>query len=252
MEAAFQDWEGHLLRLFVPNWRYYNLVPSLMRQPNPVGDGGSPQVQGQNLSAWLMWLQTRAPEIFNRVAEVAQDVFLEIRRLLTWPTLDGTVNLMSEEKALARRVPLVQMSDGELAFIALLSLICAPDDLRGTLFLIEEPENHLHPRLLETIVSLLRQVQDKATGRGVPPLQIILTTHSPHLVNQMHLDEIFWIEKKKGESIVVHPSDKTHLRKLVEDKELGIGDLMFTGALGQYWFSESLWRLSAIRACSPL
>ena len=233
MELALQNWDGRLLRLFVQNWRYYNLVPSLMKQPNPVVEGGALKSQGQNLSAWLMWLQTRAPETFNRVAEVAQDAFPEIRRLLTWPTLEGTVNLMSEEKALARRVPLVQMSDGELAFIALLSLIYAPGGLSGTLLLIEEPENHLHPRLLETVVALLRQVQEEATGRGVLPYQIILTTHSPYLVNQMNLDEILWIEKKKGETIVVRPHDKAHLRKLVEDKELGIGDLMLTGALGQ-------------------
>jgi hypothetical protein len=49
----------------------------------------------------------------------------------------------------------------------------------------------------------------------------------------MNLDEILWIEKKHGETVVVRPSDKTHLRKLVEDKDLGLGDLMLTGALGE-------------------
>jgi hypothetical protein len=49
----------------------------------------------------------------------------------------------------------------------------------------------------------------------------------------MSLDEIIWIEKKDGQTRAYHPADKKHLRKLVEDKELGIGDLMFTGALGE-------------------
>jgi len=233
MELAPQNWEGYPLKWSAQNWRSYNLVPSRMKQLNPVTAGGVLEPQGENLSAWLMWLQTRAPETFNRIAEVARDVFPDIRRLLTWPTQQGTVYLASEEQALARPTPLVQMSDGELAFIAFLSLICAPDDLGGTLFLVEEPENHLHPRLLETLVALLRQVQEEVSDRNVPPSQIVLTTHSPYLLDQMNLDEILWIEKKHGETVVVRPSDKTHLRKLVEDKDLGLGDLMLTGALGE-------------------
>ena len=109
----------------------------------------------------------------------------------------------------------------------------APDDLGGTLFLVEEPENHLHPRLLETLIALLRQSQQETSDRGVPLSQIIVTTHSPYLVNQMNLDEIIWVEKKHGETIVVRPSDKADLRRLVEDKSVGLGDLMFTGALGE-------------------
>jgi predicted ATPase len=233
MELAPENWEGYPLKWFAQNWRYYNLVPSLMKQLNPVTDGGVLGPQGQNLSAWLMWLQTRAPESFSRIAEIARDVFPDIRRLLTWPTQQGTVYLASEEQTLARPTPLVQMSDGELAFIALLSLVCAPDALGGTLFLVEEPENHLHPRLLDTLVALLRQVQGEVSDRNVPPSQIMLTTHSPYLVDQMALEEILWIEKKHGETGVVHPNDKTHLRKLVEDKALGLGDLMLTGALGE-------------------
>ena len=233
MELAPRNWDGYPLKWFAQNWRHYHLVPSLMKELNQVGAGGVLEPQGRNLSAWLMWLQTRAPENFSRIAEVARDVFPEIRRLLTWPTQQGTVNLVSEEQALARLTSVFQMSDGELAFIALLSLVCAPDDLGGTLFLVEEPENHLHPRLLETLVALLRQAQEEVSDRSVPPSQIILTTHSPYLVDQMNLDEILWVEKKNGETVVVRPSDKTHLRKLVEDKVLGLGDLMFTGALGE-------------------
>jgi predicted ATPase len=124
------------------------------------------------------------------------------------------------------------MSDGELAFIAFLSLICAPDDLSGTLFLVEEPENYLHPRLIETLFGLLRQVQQEVADRKVLPSQILITTHSPYVLDQLKLDEVAWVEKRNGETSIVRPNEKTHLRKLVEDNELGIGDLAFTGALG--------------------
>jgi predicted ATPase len=233
MELAPPNWEGYPLKWFAQNWRYYQLVPALMKQINQVTAGGVLDRHGQNLSAWLMWLQTRSPESFERVTEAARDIFPDIRRLLTWPTQQGTVSLASQEQALVRPTPIFQMSDGEVVFVAFLSLICAPDDLSGTLFLVEEPENHLHPKLLETLIALLRQVREEVAGRKVAPSQIMLTTHSPYFLDQMTLDEVIWVEKKNGETRVIRPSDKDHLRKLVEDEALGRGDLMFTGALGE-------------------
>ncbi len=232
MELAPPNWEGHPLKWFAQNWRYYQLVPSLMKQINQVTAGGVLDTHGQNLSAWLMWLQTRSPESFERIAEAVHDVFPEISRLMTWPTQQGTVYLSSKEEALSRPTPLFQMSDGELIFIAFLSLICAPDELSRTLFLIEDPENHLHPKLLEILFSLLRQVRQEVADRNGPPSQIILTTHSPYVLDQMNLEEVIWVGKKNGETVPVRPSEKSHLRRLVEDGDLGISDLMFTGALG--------------------
>jgi len=233
MESAPPKWDGYPLKVFAQNWRHHQFMPGVMKQANLMTAGNVLDIHGSNLSAWLMWLQTRSPQAFARIAEVARDVFPEIRDLLTWPTQQGMVYLASNEQGLLRPIPLFQMSDGELVFVAYLSLIFAPDDLSGTLFFIEEPENHLHPRLFETFISLLRQVQQESTDRGIPPSQIIFTTHSPHVIDQMKLDEILWIEKKHGETKVIRPNDKPHLRKLVEDEELGLGDLMFAGALGQ-------------------
>jgi predicted ATPase len=232
MELAPPNWDGYPLKWFAQNWRHYQLVPVLMNQINAVTMGGVLQPHGENLSAWLMWLQTRSPESFDRISEVARDVFPEIRRLLTWPTQQGTVFLTSQERALLRPTPIHQMSSGEIVFIAFLSLICAPDELGGTLFLIEEPENHLHPRLLETLMSLLRQVRQEVGDRNVAHSQIVLATHSPYLLDQMNLDEIVWVEKKEGETRVLRPNDQEHLRRLVEDKALGLGELMFSKALG--------------------
>jgi predicted ATPase len=125
------------------------------------------------------------------------------------------------------------MSDGEVVFIAFLSLLCAPDELSGTLFLIEEPENHLHPKLFETLMALLRQVQQEVEDRNVARSQIVLTTHSPYVLDQMSLDEVIWVEKKNGQTSVVRPGEKSHRKKLVENEDLGLGNLLFTGALGE-------------------
>jgi predicted ATPase len=110
-----------------------------------------------------------------------------------------------------------------------LSLIYVPPERSGTLYCVEEPENHLHPRLLETLITLLRQVHGSAGSEK----QFLFATQSPYFLDQFSLDEVYWVEKTKGETKAYRPSDKQHLRKLVEDRELGLGDLMYTGALGK-------------------
>lgn len=230
MQNAPDNWDGLGLLQSVRLWRFYHLVPQLMKELNPTGSGEVLEPHGRNLSAWLMVLQTRYPEAFSRIDEVARDVFPELQGLLTWPTQQGTVHLASQEHGLIRPVNVWQMSDGELSFLALLSLIYSPDELAAPLYCIEEPENHLHPRLLSVLVKILRQVRLEFESKD-EAAQLIITTHSAHLVDQMSLDEILWVEKRNGETLVTRPVDKSHLRKLIEDKELGLADVVYSGLL---------------------
>jgi len=233
LQYARPDWDGYKLHEWVRGWRFYHLVPPVMRQQSQIASGQLLTPGGDNVSAWLMWIQTHSPEAFGRINEVLRDLFPEIIHARTIPTRFNTVQLEISEKVLAQPTTGLQASDGLLVLLALLSLIYVPPELSGTLFCIEEPENHLHPKLLETLVALLRQVRQEILDSKKHLTQIIITTHSPYLVDQMSLDEVIWIEKKDGQTRAYRPADKEHLKKLVEDKELGIGDLMFAGALGE-------------------
>ncbi len=133
------------------------------------------------------------------------------------------------EQGLKRPTSVWQASDGFLALTALLSLVYVPPERGGTLYCVEEPENHLHPRLLEALVALLRQAQ----GTNGSQAQFLFATQSPYFVDQFSLDELYWVEKKKGETKAFRLADKTELRKTVEDKVLGLGNLMYSGALGK-------------------
>jgi predicted ATPase len=119
------------------------------------------------------------------------------------------------------------MSDGELAFLALVSLILTPDELSPSLLCIEEPENHLHPHMLEILVELLNQQQLYPRAP-----QIIATTHSPVLVDKLTIDDLIVTERTNGATRFSRPSSKRYLKKLLSDKELGLGDLWYSGALG--------------------
>lgn len=230
LEYETPDWDGNALREFIASWRFYRLFPPLMKQMNETLAPRFLTEYGENFSSWLMNLQTRYPKSFARIRSVSKDVFPEIEDLFTWPTQQATVYVASTEKHLKRPVGVWHMSDGQLVFIAFLSLIFGPSEFGAGFFCVEEPENHLHPRLLEIMVELLKQVQ----GDLLPEerAQILITTHSPHLVDKFELDELIVIEKQHGATILTRPSDKAHLRDLLKREEVGLGDLFYSGALG--------------------
>jgi predicted ATPase len=230
LEFERTDWEGNALREYILKWRFYSLIPSSMRSANQSAAVTFLQEHGETFSSWLMTLQTKHDDEFERIARVARDVFPELEKLFTEPTQQASVFAATREKYLKRPTSINQMSDGELVFIALLSLIYSPPELASPLLLIEEAENHLHLRLLVTFVELLKQVQQELPPARCP--QVIMTTHSPHLVDQFSLDELIVLEKLEGATTVTHPGDKEHLRRLLEEEEIGLGSLYYSGALG--------------------
>ncbi len=230
LEFEIPGWYGNMLRSSIASWRFYELVPSFMRNPNPTAASLFLTQYGENLSQWLLYLQSRYGDSFARIQAVLRDSLPQVKRLFTSPTQQSTVLLGSDEEHLMRPVMLSQMSSGELAFVAFLSLIFGPPELTGTLYCIEDLENYLHPRLIETLLEVLRQSQED-WERKHQASQIIMTTHSPIVVDKMKLDEIIFVEKKKGATACSRPGDKPQLRKLLQDEEIGLGDLVYTGAL---------------------
>jgi len=231
LEFEIPGWPGNFVRSTIAKWRFYELVPSLMRTPNQTAAATFLQEHGENLSQWLLNLQAEHYDAsFAKIQQVLRDALPQVTGLFNSPTQQSTVALGSREKHLTRPVTLSQMSAGELAFIAFLSLIYAPPDRAGSLYCIEDIENYLHPTLIETLLEVLRQSQEEWERKDETP-QILLTTHSPLVVDKMKLEEILFVEKRVGETECTRPSDKPHLRKLLQDEDIGLGDLVYTGAL---------------------
>lgn len=229
LEFDVPGWQGAWVRAFVATWRFYRLIPTAMKQANAATSQNFLNEHGDNFSSWFMTLLTEHPEEFRRIRQVASDVLPGLKEILTPPTQFATTYLTTQEKDLKRSINVWRMSDGELCFLALLSLIFAPEKFGAPLFCVEEPENYLHPKLIETLVEVLAQRQSEL---GSHVAQNVVTTHSACLVDKMSLDDLIIVEKKKGASIFTRAASKQHLRELLEKEELGLGDLWYSGALG--------------------
>jgi predicted ATPase len=231
LEYSVPGWVGTLFREYLAGWQFHRLDPLTMKQANPASRVPYLIERGENLAAWLATLKTSHSEHFRRIEQVAKDAFPGLLELVTELTPTQTTFLSSREKYLTRPVPVWGLADGELCFIALASLILAPPELSAPLHCAEEIENHLHPRLLTTLVELLKQEQTRYL-ESPGAAQVFITTHSPYLVDQFALDELVVVDKVEGQTRCARASDKAHLRELLEREELGLGELWYSGALG--------------------
>lgn len=132
-----------------------------------------------------------------------------------WSVLDWDFEQkeMVVEHPTQGRLPLSVLSDGIRTMIALVADVayrCASlnphlseDAARLTpgILLIDEVDMHLHPRWQQTVVGLLSQ--------AFPCLQMILSTHSPHVLSTVDKDSIRVIRLNSGEGILETPRMQT-------------------------------------------
>lgn len=118
-------------------------------------------------------------------------------------------------------VPAAQASDGTLLVLAYLAVLYLPKPPR--LLLVEEPENGIHPKRLQDILKILRELIQEQSHT-----QIILTTHSPYVVDLFEPDEVTLCTKlDNGEVKTTRLSDSPTIRQQLH---------VFT--LGEIWTSE--------------
>ena len=89
------------------------------------------------------------------------------------------------------------------------------------LILIEEPETGVHPKRLADIVALLRKITQGL--HGTHPAQVILTTHSPYLLDSIdpNVDQVLVFRRESDGSRSVKPVDVEGLKEFLDDFMLG-------------------------------
>lgn len=205
----------------------YKLAPRSLRSGAVPTPDAILSETGDNLAAVLDGLISGP----DREAVLAMEASLQaalpnLRGFAVRPVLGGSPGEKVIEFALSgggRRatIPCELASDGAMLITAFLAL--AYSDTPEVL-LIEEPENGLHSARLKEIIDLLRRM---TTGEvGNKRRQIILTTHSPLLLNYARPEEVRIVRRDPEQGTQVTPLDKVEgIDGLLE--EFGIGELWY-------------------------
>jgi predicted ATPase len=110
-------------------------------------------------------------------------------------------------------------STGVRILIVFLALAYHPSPPRT--ILLEEPENGVHPKRLADIMRLLREITEGK--HGGQPAQVVLTTHSPYLLDLVDLDrdQLLVFRRNEDGSRTAEPADRERLKLFLDEFMLG-------------------------------
>jgi predicted ATPase len=212
-------------RRFIEGWHLSYFTPDAARALPMAGPQRHLNVHGDNLGNVVQFMEREHPKRFADILKRIATKIPGIESIDTRKTDDGRLLLRFNEHSFSDPFFAQQMSDGTLKVFAYLLLLEDPSP--PPFLCIEEPENGLYHRLLESLAHEFRQ---HATGKANAS-QIFLTTHQPYLVDSLRPDEVWIMERANdGFSTIRRASDDDLVRNLVSQ---GL-------PLGGLWYSDYL------------
>lgn len=208
-------------------------IPTMMRDYVPERDA-TLRRSAQNLSAAVAQLKHDDKESFQRLVSIAQELAeSDVRGLDLVRSGLGDVMLALKEKRgrSSAKISSRQMSDGMLRMLAIATALltggpglaldnaATGDEAKRLCLVLEELENGLHPSQAARVLGL---VKDAAAERG---FQVILTTHSPALLDALTGDDhpgvLLCYRDEHGHSVATRLSDLPRYLSLMASTRLG-------------------------------
>jgi predicted ATPase len=212
-------------RDFLKGWYLSYFYPDAARSLPSAGPQRHLNVHGDNIGNVVQFMEREHKDRFKSILARIASKIPGIARIDTEVTADKRVLLRFNDGAFDDPFFAQQMSDGTLKMFAYLLLLEDPEP--PPFVCIEEPENGLYHKLLE---SLAQEFRTHATGKKNAP-QIFVTTHQPYFVDALSPEEVWILEKgQDGFSTIRRVSELEMVKNLVAE---GL-------PLGGLWYSDYL------------
>lgn len=196
------------------------LNSAALRRPSPPGSPRRFQPDGSNLPWVVKDLEDRAPERLREWVAHVRTALPDLRAIRTVERPEDRHRYLVLDYGTGLQAPSWLVSDGTLRLLALTVLAYIPD-LEG-IYLIEEPENGIHPRAVETVLQSLSSVYGA---------QVLLATHSPVILSLARPEQVLCFDRTdEGATDIVRGSEHPRLREWRGETDLGT--LFASGVLG--------------------
>lgn len=203
--GPFCDWAGLAGRP-----QYYRFAPAQLRKPSPIErDQDAPRLMSDG-DGFPTFLEDLLRADRRRFADMENAFYT---RFPHYDNIDvakeGGENLIRLRTRSGHILDSADVSDGAMLCLAYLAVTYQPDPPK--VLLIEEPENGVHHASLKETVAGLKDLAAKVD------VQVILTTHSPYLLDCVEPDEVRVFSKdEEGAVHAVRLSDYPDIAKLRE------------------------------------
>ena len=239
-------------RCHIGKCRYLKIFLNALRAPSYSPEiSPSLNTEGSNLASVLADLMAADRPRFNDILKAVQSVvptILDIRATRCPVTLNEpssvTVNKREipyyEERTVVGHqlrfdtstghdLPASSISDGTLYVLALATVLVTSGEV--SLILIDDVESGLHPQAQRSLIQQIKELQKQHGG-----LQIILTTHSPYVIDELDADQVWLLHQQAEEGVAArklsdHPRAKEALEVLTTGE--------FWTSEGESWVSEA-------------
>jgi len=211
---------------FIQSWYLSYFTPDSARKIPQAGVQKHLNLHGDNIGNVVQYMERTHPIVFKRILN---EISAKIPGIGTIePYRDGITNnlyLLFNDKGFAKPFTQQQMSDGTLKMFSYLLLLNDPEP--APFICIEEPENGLYHKLLETLANEFRE---HATGKKGAS-QIFITTHQPYFVDALEPNEVWVLEKgADGFSTIKQANQIEFVQNMVNEGQ----------PLGALWYSDYL------------
>lgn len=207
------------LQEFFKDWRFTTLYPTILRELKTPDSETSLREDGSNWASVLRAARKtpKGRQNIDRINEMMRLVlpdFLDVSVTAAGSYLVPKFRFGKADSEGQREFDPVQLSDGTLRIYGiLLSLYQLPPP---RLLVIEEPEQTVHPGVLAMLAEAFKEVSEET--------QIVITSHSPQLVDHFDPDNIRVVTMKNGVT-TISPIKKTQ-REAVRKGLIGLGEFM--------------------------
>lgn len=197
------------------------LSAEAMRRPAPPTRQAGYLPDGSNLPYVIARLEERDPERFERWRAHVAEALPDIVAITTAERPEDRHRYLVVRYSNGLEAPSWLVSDGTLRTLALTLLAYAPE-VDGAVLLVEEPENGIHPRAVETVFQALSSVYGA---------QVLLATHSPLVLGMAKVDDLLCFARDESGATDIVPG-REHPRLKEWKGTLDLSSLFAGGILG--------------------
>lgn len=198
-------------RKLIESWHVSDFHIGDARPSQETGYAEHLSTRGENMALVAQFMYENHRSIFNDILEKMAKRVPGVSNVEATDTEDGRILLRFQDGSFKDPFIARYVSDGTIKMFAYLLLLHDPDP--HPLLCVEEPENQLYPSLFSGLVEEFRDYADKGG-------QVMISTHSPDVLNHIKLNEIYCLTKKQGITQIDRASENPLLVSLVKEGDL--------------------------------
>ena len=214
--ASIITWFTTFLREGIVN---VSLSTEDLHQPSTVEAEKASKLTGANLARSVFDLQEKQSESFEAWIRHLRTALPDLESVFTKVREESRLRYLVVRDHNGVELPSWTISDGTLCLLALTILAYLPEP--NVVYLIEEPENAVHPTAVDTIYQSLSSLYDG---------QVLMASHSPILLGLAKKEQLLCFSRTPQGTQIVPGNEHPVLQEW--KGEVNLSDLFAAGVLG--------------------